>query len=183
MVARRRLAGRAISRGRPRVSPAHPSVGAGLAEALSPSLSEPLAYLTGTWSLERRLEDADLGAEGHFVGIARVDPLGERRFRYHEEGLLQWQGYRGQASRTLLLAPIGPATVAFSFPDGRFFHLLQLRPDGYRALHECGEDRYEGAFALKGPDAWSATWRVTGPRKALVLSGSYQRLATREGEG
>lgn len=170
-------------RGRPRVSPAHPSVSAGQAGVVSPALAEPLAYLSGTWSLDRRLEDTALGVEGRFVGIARIDPVSEGRFRYHEEGLLEWQAHRGQASRTLLLAPVGPATVAFSFPDGRFFHLLQLRTDGYRALHECGDDRYEGTFSLLGPDTWSATWRVTGPRKALVLSGTYTRLSDRGQEG
>ncbi len=173
----------AAARRRARISPAHPSVGAGLPPAAAPALAEPVTYLSGTWSLERRLEDVGLGVEGRFVGIARLEPAGDGRSRYREQGLLEWQGYRGQASRTLTVAPAGPATATFSFPDGRFFHLLQLRPDGYEVVHECGSDRYAGTFVLVGPDAWTATWRVDGPRKELLLAGEYTRLPARPAGG
>lgn len=172
-----------MARSRKRVSPAHPSVAGGAPGVSSPAIAEPLGYLSGTWSLERHLEDLAAGLEGRFVGIARVEPAGDGRSRYREEGLLEWQDYRGQASRTYTVAPAGPATAAFSFPDGRFFHLLQLRPDGYRVVHECGDDRYEGTFVVEASDVWSATWRVSGPRKDLLLVGRYRRLRLRERDG
>jgi len=143
----------------------------------SGALEDPLGYLQGTWSLRRRLEDHHLRLEGTFVGTLRVEPKGEADWRYHEEGILDWPSHRGQATRTLTCRRASRSRATFSFPDGRLFHDLELRPDGFSATHLCGEDRYQATFVLLGQDAWSATWAVEGPTKSLVLAALYQRLA------
>lgn len=144
-----------------------------------PGLCEaPLDYLEGSWALRRELSDHRLALEGSFQGTAWFEPASEGVLTYREEGLLEWPGYRGEASRSLLCRSIGPARVAFLFGDGRLFHDLELRPDGFEAAHDCAPDRYEGTFVLLGEDTWSATWRVSGPKKALVLHSRYRRVTS-----
>lgn len=141
------------------------------------SSKEPLlTFLLGDWDLSRRLVDVGLGLEGRFAGIARFTPDGPRAADYEEHGTLTWSGHQGPAHRRLRCASAGEHAVAFSFPDGRPFHLLELRPDGFDAEHPCGADRYAGHFLLVGDDEWHATWEVAGPRKRLLLQGTYRRL-------
>lgn len=134
-----------------------------------------LDFLLGAWVLERRLVDERLGAEGRFEGIARFTPEGPGTAAYREEGTVRFLDHVGAAHRDLRCAGVGEGSVAFSFPDGRAFHLLELRPEGYEAEHRCGEDRYLGRFCLVDEGEWHATWRVEGPRKALLLEGAYRR--------
>lgn len=135
-----------------------------------------LGFLLGTWVLDRRLVDARLGAEGRFEGVARFAPTGGGAAAYREEGTMRFLDHVGSAHRDLRCRAVDQSSVAFSFPDGRDFHRLELRPDGYEAEHRCGEDRYLGRFLLVGDAEWHATWKVVGPRKALLLEGAYRRV-------
>jgi hypothetical protein len=136
-----------------------------------------LGLLLGRWSLERSLLDERLGAEGRFQGTACFDQVAPGMAAYREEGTLRFLDHVGAARRSLGCAAEGGQAVAFTFPDGRRFHRLELAATGYEAVHRCGDDRYDGRFVLLGDDEWTATWRVEGPRKRLLLVGSYRRLA------
>lgn len=136
-----------------------------------------LEFLRGDWDLSRRLVDRRLGLEGRFEGVARFEPDGPGSARYHEEGVLTWPGHVGRAFRTLRCeGSDDDRVVALSFPDGRPFHLLELRRDGFEVEHPCGEDRYVGRFRLLGDDAWEADWSVDGPAKRLLLAATYRRI-------
>ena len=139
-----------------------------------------LGFLLGRWSLERSLLDERLGAEGRFQGTACLDRVAPGKAAYREEGTLRFLDHLGAAHRSLRCAAAGQRAVAFAFPDGRPFHRLELSTSGYEAEHPCGEDRYEGRFVLLDDDAWSASWRVVGPRKQLHLVGTYRRLVAEE---
>lgn len=138
-------------------------------------VADPLAFLLGTWALERRLVDLRLGLEGRFEGLARVEPGDRAPATYREEGLVTWPGHVGPAFRSLQVVPAGTGALELRFPDGRFFHRLELVASGYEAEHPCGRDRYLGRFVLLGPDAWSATWVVEGPAKSQRLEATYTR--------
>ena len=135
-----------------------------------------LDFLLGSWALDRRLVDGRLGAEGRFEGVARFTPEGPGAAAYREEGTVRFLDHVGAAHRDLRCTAVAEGSVAFSFPDGRAFHLLELRPEGYEAEHRCGEDRYLGRFLLLDEGEWRATWRVEGPRKSLLLEGAYRRV-------
>ena len=138
-----------------------------------------LSFLLGEWDLQRHLVDIRLGLEGRFGGIARFSPDGPLAAGYDERGILTWPGHVGPASRRLRCESVGEGRVAFSFADGRPFHHLELRSDGFEAFHLCGADRYGGRFVLLGDDEWHATWEVEGPHKALLLKGIYRRIHAR----
>lgn len=135
-----------------------------------------LPFLLGDWDIRRHLVDIRLGLEGRFEGTARFAPDGPRAAGYHEQGILTWPGHAGPAYRSLRCASSGEHRVAFSFTDGRPFHVLELRSDGFDIDHPCGADRYAGRFVLVGNDEWRATWEVEGPRKRLRLEGTYRRI-------
>jgi hypothetical protein len=130
------------------------------------------AYLRGSWSVERELEDAELG-RGSFLGEASFRPDGDG-LAWVESGRLRIGAYDGPAWRELRLRP-APDGWEVRFADGRFFHRLALDGDACRMEHPCGEDRYTGEFTIRGPDAFEVDWRVSGPRKAQALAGRYVR--------
>jgi hypothetical protein len=137
------------------------------------------SYLLGTWRLRRRLVDERIGAEGRFEGMAYFEPDGPGTAAYREEGVLAFLDHLGPAQRRLRCVAVSDEVVAFSFSDGRFFHLLERRSEGFGTEHLCGEDRYFGRFVFLGDDRWRARWHVEGPRKTLTLDGSYLRLCPR----
>ena len=110
------------------------------------------------------------------MGVARFTPDGPGAADYAEQGTLRWPTHEGPAHRRLRCVSAGERAVDFSFPDGRPFHRLELRPDGFDAAHPCGADRYAGHFQAVGDDEWHATWDVEGPRKRFLLEGTYRRL-------
>jgi hypothetical protein len=61
------------------------------------------------------------------------------------------------------------------FDDGRPFHPLVLRAARVAVAHACGEDAYEGAYVVLGPDAFDVTWRVRGPAKDQRIESRYRR--------
>ncbi|MCU1495087.1 MAG: hypothetical protein JWO62_2851 [Acidimicrobiaceae bacterium] len=136
---------------------------------------DPIVYLAGTWQLERELLDERTGAHGTFEGVASFTPVAEEALDYQEKGELVWPTHRGTASRYLSYVRDTRERASVLFVDGRAFHLLELRTDGFQAVHVCGEDRYLGDFTLVSEAAWSAVWRVSGPQKALVLRSIYRR--------
>lgn len=131
-------------------------------------------FLVGAWELSRRLWDRRQGERGSFEGEARFEADGEA-LAYRESGRLRLGAHAGPAHRALLFAFPAPGLAQVRFPDGRFFHALDLSLGPFEAEHPCGADRYRGRFQAVGADAWRATWRVLGPNKDQIIESLYAR--------
>jgi hypothetical protein len=129
---------------------------------------DPATYLPGTWTVCRALHDAALG-DGVFEGTATF--ARERAgIAWTESGHVRIGAYDGPARRALRIVPAAQGWDV-CFADGRPFHPLTLEP----VEHVCRADRYVGRFAVEGPDAFTVSWRVRGPRKAQRLDARYER--------
>ncbi|HVC24524.1 MAG TPA: DUF6314 family protein [Acidimicrobiales bacterium] len=157
--------------------------GSGRVDALPAGvgLASPLEYLEGAWDVARSLRDERTGDRGSFSGIAVFESPGDGVLAYREVGALAWLGYRGRSSRSLVYRRDGERRARVEFADGRHFHVAELHRTGYRTVHVCGPDRYEGHYALRSADEWTLTWRVFGPSKSLVLSSTFTRVHRRAG--
>ncbi|GAA1362670.1 DUF6314 family protein [Streptomyces beijiangensis] len=137
---------------------------------------DALAYLAGTWRVERTVRDLANGAEGHFTGRTEFGPLDGGGLLHHESGTFTWQGVARPAERTLRFLPGDTAgTMDVHFSDGRFFHDLDLRTGRHTADHPCSADLYRGEFEVYGPDSWRMVWQVGGPAKELLLVTELER--------
>jgi hypothetical protein len=143
-------------------------------------VADALAYLAGTWRIERSVRDLAGGDEGRFTGTAVLRPLpeeeGEGGLRYEESGTFVWRGTARAAGRVLRFLP-GPApgTADVRFADGRPFHDLDLTTGRHVADHPCAADLYRGEFTVRDADRWRTVWRVAGPAKDLLLTTDYTR--------
>jgi Family of unknown function (DUF6314) len=137
---------------------------------------EPDAFLPGTWSVERDVRDAALGA-GRFTGTAAFTAC-DGGLAWEERGRLRLGAYDGPARRELAVrAEDGGWMVRFA--DGRPFHPLELRPAGWPVIHPCGADAYAGEYTVLGPDAFDVRWRVSGPAKDQRIESRYRRVRPR----
>jgi hypothetical protein len=66
-------------------------------------------------------------------------------------------------------------TFSVFFTDGRFFHRAAVADGIACVTHDCAPDLYRGRYRFIGPDRWSLSWRITGPRKDLVISSVFSR--------
>lgn len=137
-------------------------------------VADTLAYLTGSWRLERTLADHRAGASGSFSGMGELVTTG-RRGRYEERGQLRFGGAQSSAHRALDLVALPGGGVAVRFTDGRPFFELDLRDGSCRALHPCRLDRYELDFIVESPDRLIERWRVTGPAKDYEAETTWLR--------
>jgi hypothetical protein len=137
-------------------------------------ISDLKDFLEGEWRLERRLDDRHAGQQGILIGKALFAPEGNELL-YSEEGRLVIGGHDGPAEQVHRYAFQAPARAQVHFRDGRFFHDLDLAAGRWTATHLCAPDRYDGDFTALGADSWRVVWRVTGPRKDLILDSSYRR--------
>ena len=64
---------------------------------------------------------------------------------------------------------------AVRFADGRAFHPLDLATGACRVRHPCGDDAYEGRYAIVGPDALEVRWLVRGPANRQRIASRYRR--------
>ncbi|WP_405610778.1 DUF6314 family protein [Streptomyces sp. NBC_00076] len=135
-----------------------------------------LAYLAGSWRVERSVRDLTSGDEGHFGGTTTFGPSDEGGLLHHETGTFTWRGVPRPAERTLLFLPGSPpGTVDVRFADGRPFHDLDLASGRHVTDHPCSADLYRGEFTVRDGDHWRSVWRVGGPAKDLVLTTDYAR--------
>ena len=134
---------------------------------------DPIALLSGRWSVERRLADLRSGHEGDFTGTASFVPDGGR-LRWAETGRMRFRGHAGPAARQLSITA-GPDGWTVEFGDGRPFHPLDLATGACTVEHRCGDDVYAGEYRLLGPDALDVHWRVTGPGKRQEIHTQYRR--------
>ena len=137
-----------------------------------------LAYLAGSWRVERSVRDLASGAEGSFSGTTVFEALDdEAGLLHHESGTFVWQGVARPAERTLRFLPgeDGTGRADVRFEDGRPFHDLDLTSGRHVADHPCAADVYRGEFTVRDADHWRTVWRVGGPAKDLVLTTDYTR--------
>jgi Family of unknown function (DUF6314) len=136
-----------------------------------------VAFLRGTWSIERLLTDHRSGARGSFTGragfLATDDPL---VLRYAERGELRFGDHRGPGSRSLLYRELPGGAADVRFADGREFYRLDLCSGRCNVRHDCGQDRYLISHLVRD-DGWlEERWQVTGPRKAYDGVTTLRRL-------
>jgi hypothetical protein len=141
------------------------------------------AYLLGSWSVERTLWDRSSDARGTFTGIVRFSPKDDDGgLAFHEEGTMRWPTpaggtFTGPASRDYVLHPTdAPDAMDMTFPDGRPFHRMSFREEASQDRHWCDPDTYRVTYAVRGPDEFSYSWDVQGPRKDQFLESVLHRL-------
>jgi Family of unknown function (DUF6314) len=182
-----------------RASAAVPAPGAGAPTAAG----DALAFLRGTWRVERRLTDHAAGTTGSFTGIARwaaaadvadvveaadatrSGPRGDNSNRpgdaggpeltYRESGELRFGGHRGPASRSLIYRGRADGTADVRFADGRPFYHLDPRQGTWQARHDCGRDEYLLAGRRLDDTTIEERWRVRGPDKDYEITTTLVR--------
>lgn len=131
-------------------------------------------FLQGQWQLERRLDDRRAGQQGLLTGTAAFAPERDDLL-YSEAGRLAIGDHEGPAEQVYRYAFDASWRALVHFRDGRFFHDLDLTAGRWTAAHLCAPDRYDGEFTALDGNSWRVVWRVTGPRKDLILDSSYRR--------
>jgi hypothetical protein len=140
------------------------------------------AYLLGSWSVERTLWDRSSDARGTFTGVVRFSPNDGGGLAFHEEGTMRWPTpdggtFTGPANRDYILhATADTDAMDMTFPDGRPFHRMSFRDESSQDEHWCDPDTYHVTYAFKGPDEFSYSWDVHGPRKDQLLVSVLRRL-------
>jgi Family of unknown function (DUF6314) len=120
--------------------------------------------------------DGGAGPALRLRGTARCWPS-PAGLAYAEHGIVTAGAYRGEASRRYLFRCLDTGAATVCFEDGRLFHHLDLADGIARVHHDCGPDRYDGRYRVLGPDCWTLSWRVTGPRKRQRITSRFVRLA------
>ncbi|GHE02149.1 DUF6314 family protein [Streptomyces alanosinicus] len=139
-------------------------------------VADVLAYLAGSWRVERSVRDLASGDTGTFSGLTRFGPLADGGLLHEESGDFTWQGVTRPATRTLRFLPgPGAGTADVRFADGRPFHELDLTSGRYVTGHPCAADLYRGEFTVQDAGRWRTVWRVGGPAKDLLLTTDYER--------
>jgi hypothetical protein len=134
------------------------------------------AQKAGLWTVERDLLDRASGTRGTFTGVVRFVPDDDGGLAFREEGTMRWPSFTGPAFREYLLRPAGqPDALDVFFPDGRPFHRMSFTPQANLDNHWCDPDTYRVAYIWEGPDRFSYSWDVTGPRKDLLLTSHLVR--------
>jgi hypothetical protein len=139
------------------------------------AIADLAAHLTGTWGVDRELEDRRAGVRGTFHGTAAFAPDGAG-LRWTEEGVLSFGRHEGPARRELAIVPEGPGWEV-RFADGGLFHALELTAGRADVEHACGQDRHTGSYEADGPDLLVVRWDVTGPQTDVAIVTRYARLS------
>lgn len=132
------------------------------------------AYLTGGWTVERRIKNLSTGETGFFSGEVLFSADGDG-LRYDEVGRLTMGGVETNAIRSYLYRFRQPKQADVFFTDGRFFHAFDLSRGIFEVQHLCGNDMYDGTFKAEDETVWSIHWRITGPKKNLIMTSQMKR--------
>jgi hypothetical protein len=134
------------------------------------TVADTLAFLLGTWTLERSIVDHRSGTAGTFEGTAVLSapPMAGHaacgpRARYDERGALQFGTHTGAARRVFDYVRRNGAEVMIYFADGRPFVDLDLTRSIWRSSHRCGEDLHEIVTVVRSEVVIEERWRVRGP--------------------
>jgi hypothetical protein len=132
-----------------------------------------LSDFEGEWALDRQIEDRLLDAPVRFQGRAIFRPDGEG-YRYQEVGQMTIGDAAPMEARRAYLWFQRDGRIVVTHDDGRPFH--DFDPADPVARHVCTPDDYRVRYDFSGWPDWSATWRVSGPRKNYRLVSRYSRL-------
>jgi len=147
----------------------------GRSSATAPHHVENLSgYLHGAWRFERKVHDSLLDQEGDCLGDASFSEDGDKLL-YREEGELKMGNIETSTEREYVYNFPASSMAEVRFPDGRFFHVLDLTKGIVRVEHQCGDDTYHGLYRVLSDRAWLSVWRVKGPRKSQVITTHYLR--------
>jgi hypothetical protein len=154
-------------------------------------IADTYGYLLGRWRVQRTFVDHRLERSGSFSGVVDMAPIGsDDQFTatYCEFGELRIGAYRGDARRKLICVRRPDGVVAIKFDDRRAFLECDLRSGRGRAVHLCGDDRYQITWRVHASDAFVEEWRVRGPSKDYQATSVLRRAGhsgqpTRGAEG
>jgi len=137
------------------------------------SRARSLDFLIGTWSVERRIDDALSGDVGTFEGTATFVREGDDpRVRFDEAGVVRFGAYSGRASRRLYFSERPDSHIDVRFADGHHFIELDLGAGSSQDHHQCARDGYDVTTTVLDDNRIEERWRVHGPAKdyeALTL--------------
>ncbi len=125
----------------------------------------------------RRIRDLKTRSLGRLRGTADFTPDHDG-IRFVERGLLMLPQARTEAQRTYRFVIDGDHRFSVFFADGRIFHRAEITAGTAWACHDCAPDTYHGRYRFSEPDRWSLSWRITGPRKDLVISTVFSRTGS-----
>jgi hypothetical protein len=129
-----------------------------------------LGDLVGRWGLSRVIEDARAGLTGRMEGTAlwRPDGVG---LRQEESGLLRYGDAPPMRAERAYLWRAEDDGLEVYFDDGRAFH--RLGPGRLSDRHLCDPDVYDVTYDLSDWPRWGTVWRVTGPRKDMIIRSRF----------
>lgn len=133
-----------------------------------------ISEFAGMWLVRRFIEDRFGRQTGEFRGVAILRPKEDGQWSWGEDGKLKMGDEMPVTATRFYLWRQGPEGIEVSFEDGRPFH--SFTPDGsVQAAHWCDPDDYRVSYDFSHWPAWTAEWRVTGPRKDYVMISHYTR--------
>jgi Family of unknown function (DUF6314) len=133
------------------------------------------AFLAGQWRIARRVRDRRLGESGGLVGKACFTPI-PGGLSYEEQGVLRFGTYLGEVTARYRFMESELGAMSVHFADGRLFHRLDFSSGVADVAHDCAPDQYLGRYRALGPDSWTLAWRVSGPRKDMLIGTRYARM-------
>ena len=141
------------------------------------------AFLQGSWSLYRTMNDLRLNMPGAMQGDVHVeqDTSGGSGgdLVYREQGELRFGDYREIVHRNYIYTfpdrRNAPHLGEVHFEHGGLFHPLDLSTGFQQVSHTCSDDTYRGTFSVESADIWHLNWFVTGPSKEIIIDSRYQR--------
>jgi len=139
------------------------------------SAADAAAVLRGVWRMTRRIVDHRQNLIGRMTGTAEITPDGDTGFIIREAGPLRFGEHVGPATRLYMLTDIAGSSGALTDAHGVTLARFDLTAPRAVFIHDCPPDRYAGRLAAPSVDRWRLVWRVTGPRKDLILATRFQR--------
>jgi Family of unknown function (DUF6314) len=144
-------------------------------------LADLAQLFAGGWFLTRRIRDLRGRVLGRLRGTADFTPDRDGR-HFAEHGILTLPQGQTEARRAYRFVIESADAFSVFFADGRFFHRAAIVSGTAPVTHDCAPDTYRGRYRFRDPDRWSLSWRITGPRKDLVISTVFSRHPISLGE-
>lgn len=135
-----------------------------------------LASLEGRWKLSRVIEHAQ-GTVDYLEGTTTFHRAGQQMIQ-DEEGLLSQDSVAMplKATRRYLWSQVRNR-LECAFDDGRPFHTVPLGTATPETVFLCPPDRYAVSYMFDSRNSWTATWKVSGPRKDYTMTSTYTRMS------